>query len=455
MFEQQLYDQEASGLRLQPGDPFYNYEIKNWDFNPRIYKILLGSAILNVLVLFGLGSSGLLTARGCDSPFVGRVCQVLDTVYVGSLIFGEENEYANVDYTPTELADADITFVDVTGVTPPLTYPEGYFQIANPEQFQNVTPDTPLEPGFIAPGIPSSPMMGGLINTPPVAAPNNPNAIDGDLPTGSPLGDINDNSNPTVTGPMNRKGRGKRPSMGNLDDTNTKPSNTDSNSKNPTVAENKEEGKADQNGIFLNKKPLTDKTTDTLAQVDAGKVALDKPFKVVITGTLGLAQDGKTIILKNPVAEPLDKNFPADPALTQLAKEWVVAVGDSGWYGYLGFMDEKKGVGKKLTILVEQNDTTFITSVKSEQANPERANSMASGLRNLMTIGALTAKEDEIVFLKSANLTSENNLLLVNFQMPKAQVQEMIQRKLAEFKEKGAKPEGNASAKTVDNRAER
>jgi hypothetical protein len=450
MFEQQFYDQETSGLRLQPGDPFFNYEIKNWDFTPRIYKILIGSAILNVLVLFVIGSSGLLTARGCDSPFVGRVCQVLDTVYVGSVIFGTESEYADVDYTPTELADADITFVDVTGVTPPLTYPAGYFQLANPEQFQNVTPDTPLEPGFLAPGIPSSPMMGGLVNTPPVAPPYNPNATPKDLPEDGPLGR---DDNATVADASNRKG-GKRP-YGNIDNTNTNPANTNSNTGNPTAAENKEEGKADQNGIFLNKKPLTDKTTDTLAQVDAGKVALDKTFRVVITGTLGLAKDGKTVILKNPVAEPVDKNFPADPALTKLAQEWVVAIGDAGWYGYLGFMDEKKGVGKKLTILVEQNDTTFITNVRSEQATPERANSMASGLRNLMTIGALTAKEDEIVFLKSANLTSEKNLLLVNFEMPKARVQEMIQRKLAEFKEKGSKPEGNAAVKPVDNRAER
>ena len=455
MFEQQLYDLEASEVLLQPGDPFYNFEIKNWDLTPRVYKILAASALLNIVALVVISSSGLLTARGCDSPFVGRVCQVLDTVYVGSVLFGTENEYHDVDYDPTKLGDADVTFVDVTGVTPPLTYPDGYFQLANPEQFQNVTPDNALEPGFLAPGIPANPTFGGLINTPPVAPPSNPNAIQGDLPTGSPLGDMNDNS--TVANGVNRKGRrgGRLSQSGNLDDTsNTAVSNTNTNTGNPTVAE-KEEGTADQNGIYLNKKPLTDKTTDTLAQVDAGKVKLDSTFRVVITGTLGLAKDGKTVILKDPKVEPLDKNFPADVALTKLAQEWVVAVGDSGWYGYLGFMDEKKGVGKKLTILIEQNDLTFKANVKSEQANPERANTAATGLRNLMTIGALTAKEDEITFLKSANLSSEGNLLLVNFEMPKAQVQEMIQRKLAEFKEKGTKPEGNAAVKPVDNRAER
>ena len=453
MFEQQLYDQEVSVQRLQPGDPFYNYEIKNWDLGPRVYKIIGLSAIANILALVVIGSTGLLTARGCDSPFVGRVCQVLDTVYVGSIIFGTDNEYSDADYTKTELADADIIWVDQTGVTPPLTYPAGYFQLANPEQFTNVTSDPMTGPGFLAPGIPSNPTIGGLINTPPIAPPSNPNAIVGDLDFGSPLGDVNAGDNPTIAG--NRKGQrgGRRPPLAGNTNSNTNSSNT--NSANPTVAENKEEGKADQNGVFLNRKPLTDKTTDTLAKVDAGSVKLDSPFRVVITGTLGFAEDGKTIILKNPKAEPVDKNFPADPLMTKLAQEWVVAVGDSGWYGYLGVMDEKKGIGKKVTVLIEQNDTSFVANVRSEQANPERANSAASGLRNLMTIGALTAKQDEITFLKSANLTSDGNFLVVDFAMPKAEVQQMIQRKLAEFKEKGTKPEGNAAAKQIDNKAER
>src|SRR5688572_541298 len=188
MFEQQSYNYEVIEVSSQPGDLFHGYEIKNWNFSPRLYKILGVSAVLNILALVVIGSSGLLTARGCDSPFVGRVCQVLDTVYVGSIIFGTEKEYADADYTPTELEDADVTFVDVTGVTPPLTYPSGYFQLANPEQnVANVT--EPLAPGFLAPGIPSNPTFGGLINTPPIAAPSNPNPIDGGLPS-SPFDDV-------------------------------------------------------------------------------------------------------------------------------------------------------------------------------------------------------------------------------------------------------------------------
>ena len=134
---------------------------------------------------------------------------------------------------------------------------------------------------------------------------------------------------------------------------------------------------------------------------------------------------------------------------------WVVAVGDAGWYGYLGVMDDKKGVGRKVTIMVEQNDTTFLANLRSEQPTPERASTASSGLFNLMTIGSFGANPDDLNFLKATKTSTDGKFLIVNFEMPKPQVQEMIQRKLAEMKDKSAAPEGNALVKPGDNSAEK
>ena len=65
--------------------------------------------------------------------------------YVGTVLFGTEREYADVTYEKTELGDADITYIDVSGDTPPLTYPEGYFQIANPVQYAMLQQQTSFE----------------------------------------------------------------------------------------------------------------------------------------------------------------------------------------------------------------------------------------------------------------------------------------------------------------------
>ena len=61
---------------MQEQELFQSYEVKNWDFNPRVYKILAVSAIFNVLALFIVGQTNLLTTKGCDSPLVGGVCRL-------------------------------------------------------------------------------------------------------------------------------------------------------------------------------------------------------------------------------------------------------------------------------------------------------------------------------------------------------------------------------------------
>ena len=454
MFDQQLYDQEAPELRLQPGDPFYKYEIKNWEFTPRLYKILTISAVANILALVVIGSSGMLTTRGCDSPFVGRVCQVLDTVYVGSLIFGTESEYADVDYTPTELENAEIVWIDQTGVTPPLTYPAGYFQLANPEQYvANVTdPMAATPPGYLAPGIPSNPAFGGggLLNTPPVALPSNPNPLEGDVPSGT--GGENSNQ-------MTSKGRSRRPGTGPLSgsagnsNANTDPTaNANVDPNNPTVAQNPDELKEEFGGVFINKRPMKDRAKDSLEKIEAQAVKTDTPFKVVISSTLGPGKDGKTVVLKNPKPVPLDPPYKNDPVMEKFVQDWILAVGDAGWFGYLTRIDPKP---KNLVITVEQNDTELIASVKADQPTAEQANTQASSLTLLLSGALQFAKGDDLAFLQKASVKPDGKAFVLNFSIPKPQAQEMIQRKLADFKEKESKPNGNAAMKPGDNTAER
>ena len=454
MFEQELYNQEASEVRTRPGDLFHNYEIKNWNFSPRLYKILGFSAVFNILLLVGIASSGVLTARGCDSPFVGRVCQVLDTVYIGSLIFGTDSEYADVDYTKTELEDADVTFVDVTGVTPPLSYPEGYFQLANPEQqFENVTdPLASAGPGFIAPGIAySNPTIGGsgLINTPAITPKINPNAVEGALPNDGPLGTSTDD-NPTIPG--GRKGRrgGRLPASAKA---NTNPADANSNTANPTdpnATAKTEEAREDQFGVFINKRPMKDRAKESLEKIESKTVKIDAPFKVVISATLGLGADGKTIVLKNPKLVPNNPPTKNDPATEKFVQDWILAVGDAGWFGYL---DKLKT--KKVVISVEQNETELIASVRADQPTENDARQAQSGLGALLSLAAPAASGDDQLFLQKASVTSEGKTFILNFNLPRPLVQEMIQRKLGEFKEKEAKPNGNAEVRANDNTAKK
>src|SRR5829696_5733041 len=102
-------------FNMQEQELFQSYEVKNWDFSPRIYKILAVSAIFNILALMIIGQTSLLTTKGCDSPLVGGVCQVLDTLYVGGTVLSTDRGYIDDDYTKTELENAEIIWVDRTG----------------------------------------------------------------------------------------------------------------------------------------------------------------------------------------------------------------------------------------------------------------------------------------------------------------------------------------------------
>ncbi len=67
----------------------------------------------------------------------------------------------------------------------------------------------------------------------------------------------------------------------------------------------------------------------------------------------------------------------------------------------------------------------------------------------------LVAQGDDQTFLQKASVTSEGKAFVLNFAIPKPLVQEMIMRKLAEAKEKEAKPNGNAEVKPTNNTAKK
>ena len=126
-------------------------------------------------VLAFVAQTNVLTMRGCDSPWVGRVCQVVDMTYVSALLFGTDREYADVAYERTELSPEDeITYIIVS--SDKLEYPEGYFQLANPEQFTMVSNDTGFpSSSYIPPVSPIPNNDGDLLKirpNPPVANPN-------------------------------------------------------------------------------------------------------------------------------------------------------------------------------------------------------------------------------------------------------------------------------------------
>jgi len=468
MFEQSLYEVEdlSPAAPVQPGDLFYNYEQRSWDWSPWFFKLAGGVALAIILCLVGIAQTSLLTAKGCDSPLVGRVCQVLDTVYVSTILFGTDREIADADYERTELKEADITFVDVGGNNAPLSYPEGYFQVANPQEYAarmaamqanpltptdqyGVTPTPYTVPGFPTPSIFPRPKTGtDLTNTKPNYADKKKGGVVGDIPS------ITDDGQTVAKAGKGRKhpgdqttdtGDSKIPGIPDPNGTNSPKDPLDQN----------DISQKNVHGIYLNKRPTIDFGKETLARIEKENIDIKAPFKVTLKGTLGLAKDKNTIILKDP--KPIlgpDKTF-GDPKMVDMAQKAVIAFGDAGWFGYLNKLESKT-----VLITLEQTDQVVTASLVSDQPTEEKAATVASGLNALLAIVSqdTTSDADTMVFLKTAKLSTTGKSFKIDIQLPAPVFNEMVQRKLAEVKNEPnnapPKPESSASNRMTNNAGE-
>ena len=434
MFEHSLYEPEIVAVPQQEGDLFHDYEIRNWEFSPRLYRILAISGVANLLAILVVAQTSLLTMKGCDSPLVNRICQALDVVYVGSMVFGTERDTVEVAYDPTRIDDSeDITFVDVTGVPPPLSYPEGYFQLANPEQQAQMLDafGNPITPIDDLAGIPVTPPTSGnsLFNTPPSFPTPNPNVVQGQLPSF----DSGVASNPTT-----RKGsRGGKP-------------------KNPTLPAEDDNAKVDPSpeptpissdavtSVEINKKPLADFADVVATKWAAKEVDLNQEFSLVLNAYV--TADGKLDREKSKFDVAKQKG---DQKMIDVGKLAMEALGDSGYLTYLKML----GVDQLTAVLVQDAENLTVT-ISSVQKTPERAKTLASQLGGVILVGKTVAKNpsDERTLLDGAKTTTDGKNFVLNFAIPKPIAHEMINRKLteAQAKKQQAQPSGNTAARPAN-----
>lgn len=448
---------------------FNGYEVKNWEFNPRIYKILTGSTIFCVLALIAVGQSNVLNTRACDAPMVSKVCQVLDAVYVGSTLLGTDGEWVNKPYERTDLGDVDITYIDTSNVSPPLPYPEGYFALANPEMLYN---DPMIIPGSEFPtadGFPPPTNFPPATNFPtspnPIAPGNNPIAK-------TPVYPKPNKNKPTIplpeTGvvvegdnPIGKDKQNGSQGFPNQNDEGKKPNEetANNNDKQPDI-------KSDAvDEVELNKKPIFDLGDFVKIKVNKDKVNLETPFVVQATGKLnkdGKIKDGSFKVIK---AESTSKDMIA------IVQRSIEAIDESGYLKYL-----EKLSGKDLNLLFTQDNEKIIAEVQSEMESDERARSIRSGIvlsilymqnkknkeiaektEALKTADSeqkiklerdIQNAKDDLALLAGAKVEADGKKIIIRFNIKKDVAHPMIQRKLLAPRTTEDKPKSNSAAKT-------
>ena len=436
----------------QKKELFESYEIKSWELSPRLYKIFGASVLVNLMFVFVAGQTDL-TQKGCDTPFGSGICQVLNTVYIGSTMLGTDSEFVSKEYVKNELEDADITYIDVSSETPPLKYPEGYFAIANPNDFaamQNA--DFSAMPTDMS-GFPMSPPVPGgtdLMNTPQVVPTPNNDAVKGTIPD-SPFSFGSENpiakTPPPYRGAKVRNYNTKIPKIKN-ESPKTLPSDDelagktkDKETKDKASKEKTEEVQPDKNqppvtsdavaAIEINKKPFEDLGDALIDKLEKKEIDLSKPFSVVLDGTL--TADGKL----DPKKSKFGKST-GDEEMVSMAKMALESVGNSGILSYL----KMNGVDKVNFTLVQDEEQIYAIIV-SDQKTPEKAKTIVSslnmalqGLRFADNNGLKKLDENSKTLVSNSKVTSQGNSFVLNFAIPKTVGQDLINRSLKERTEK-------------------
>ena len=437
MFEQELYNEPAPA-RSQEGDLFYHYEIKNWELGPRIYKILAASAILNIAALAFIAQTDVLTRKGCDSPWAGRVCQVLDMAYVGTMLFGTERDFVDQEYDKIDLGDAEITYIDANLVSTPMDYPEGYFQIANPVQYEMLKQQQAgggFTSGFNSFPPPVSSSSDLLSKAPELPKPN-PDAVTGTIPD-SPFS-VTDTPNVASIQKLKKgKNRGNTAANTNANTDQTvaqNDSNTNTNANtNPPISSDPVAG------VEINKRPIVDLGNSINALKEKGPLNLESEFS--ISGKGKLDKDGKF----DQKTFRFGPTTAQDPAVLNVVKDSIEALNEAGYLAYI-----KDIVGKELSFVLAQNaeniEATFQTDLDNDSLAKQRQTSLdfliALAKSRKQGDNASQNDKDDLVLLDGVKTEVSGKTLRIKFTVPKAIVHPMIQRKLAEQAADMKKPNG-------------
>lgn len=438
MFEQHSYAFDVPAEPLREGDLFYKYEVGRWKLDNRIYGIFAGAAVF-IFAFFGvLAQTQILTARGCESPFVGRVCQVLDLAYVGTMLYGTDREYIDAEYDKIDLNEAEVVWIDQTGVPAQLEYPEGYFQVANPEQFamqqQAMLNGTSAPYDFNTSGFPpiSPPVESGssLIDTPAIKPRNNPKARPNKLPD-SPF-DLSDVDEDTTADANSNKGAtnvesNKKPDADQTANANTK-------KPEPLTSD-------PVNAVDINRRPIEDLGNTVNDLIAKNELDLQTPFTGSVKGKLN--KDGRI----DPKSLKLLIES-TDPDMQKVVQDGVLAIDAAGFLKYLSLLS-----GRDLDMLLQQDDKNISATVQSEMESATRANTIRTGLQLLLTTirdrkkndpNADQNDKDDLAILEGAKVEVDGKRVVITFTVPKAVAHPMIQRKLAEQAAELKKPSGNA-----------
>lgn len=430
----------------QEKELFEDYEIKGFQPSPRVYQILGISAVAHIFTIFIFAQFNLLQAKACDSPYIGKVCQVLDAAYLGTTLLGEDNDFTSEDYKKTEITDADITYIDVSRDEPPLEYPPGYFALANPESQMTNDPMMP-SPDFSGGFTPqnSSPSQLDLNQPQILPTPNNsvgnqtlpdsPFDFGSDSATVKPPSSVRaprpPRSNYSRVKPPRQPKNNSPSSLPDLGGEETaKNANANANSNSQATAKNETNKNSNANSSTetpeergkFNQKPLKDFGTIYGERILNKEIDINAPFTIEVIAKLD--ENGNLVNAKMVTAKG------SDPKMSEVAVEAIKAFSDSK---LLRPLYDAGGRDVKITFAQDKDNLQAI--IQTQAKDEMIAKRIYSGVNLAMSLAKTLRKgSDEANLMEKAQLATQGKIFIINFLISNEEKTQMIQKSLQNLK---------------------
>ncbi len=433
---------------------FQNYEVKSWNFSEHLYKAFIISAIIHAFFFTVVSQIDLFGTKACDSPYINKVCQVLETAYVSSLLLGTDTEFSSREYQRTELSEEDeVTFIDLT--SDQFKYPPGYFETVrayDPDYSENLSQDSSGSLTANKANSSDNSLLADITKPQTLPTPN-PNPVVGDLPKPQPLDEVTKKnrfpqwrrfpyrqslSNDTVA--KNDSDQSEDP-IENMNANTNRLVNADQvlNSRqqnvnrNPNQNANQPNQNANQIADLLeieqqklfNKKPLEDFGMKYGQAILNKELDLNAPFEIEVKA--GLDEFGKLV-------KPLvNVKSDSDSKMVEVAKEAISAFSDS----QLLLTLYNAGV-RFVTIKFAQDKDNLQAIITSDAGTPNRAAAIQSSIRLALQVALSNMKpeSDEVKLMSKAEISAQGKIFIINFLIPHNEKMELIEKNLRSLQEK-------------------
>jgi hypothetical protein len=167
--------------------------------------------------------------------------------------------------------------------------------------------------------------------------------------------------------------------------------------------------------VQINERPLHDFGEQVRSRIEQKQLDVSKPFSVEMSAVI--TDDGKLDRQRSKFTSES-----GDPKMVDVAKQAIMAMGESGYFGYL----QQAGISQA-TLTVSQNAQTFTGSVRSSKSRFE-ATILTSGVNAMLSIGLSqqNMQPNEKLILQNTRASHDGGNIDITCTLPAAEFQRMI-----------------------------